>query len=124
MPWLPEDAPHDLLAAVSPEQWNAWADGAPIGPPPHLRVECACEISEDFDDDRDKNDVIEYKKGMQGRLFECGTVDGVEMAKIYITGITEGKSGVWERLVPLKYIIKGKPWKSEFVNAWGEMVKS
>jgi hypothetical protein len=61
---------------------------------------------------------------MQGRLFECGTADGVEMAKIYITGITEGKSGVWERWVPLKYIIKGKLWRSEFVNAWGQMSKS
>jgi hypothetical protein len=119
MAWIPPNAPPNLLARVSAEQWNAWADGAPldIASQRHSQQQTAYafRLNTTFSS---PSESIEYKKGMQGQFLGL-TEKG--MAKIFIRGVTEG-DGFKNRHVPLKYLDKGPLWQDD-VNKWRLDVK-
>jgi hypothetical protein len=113
MPWLPPGTSTKLLANIPEETLLGWANGEPVGPPPHtLREEVyAFEINRDFQDPTAKP-PIQYKKGMQGQFLgqSKASKSDTMLAKIYILGVTEGP-GFVHRMVPLVCITKGKRWE-------------
>jgi hypothetical protein len=113
MAWIPPNAPPNLLARVSAEQWNAWADGAPLDiasqRQSRQQTTYAFRLNADF---TSTSESIQYKKGMQGQFLGL-TEKG--MAKIFIRGVTEG-DGFKNRHVPLKYIDKGPLWQADVSN--------
>jgi hypothetical protein len=119
MAWIPPNAPPNLLARVSAEQWNAWADGAPLDiasqRQSRQQTTYAFRLNADF---TSTPESIQYKKGMQGQFL--GLTEKA-MAKIFIRGVTEG-DGFRNRHVPLKYIDKGPQWQAD-VNEWRLDVK-
>jgi hypothetical protein len=110
MAWLPENAQHDLLAAVPAAQWNDWADGAPIGIDPHRQPPSVwgCRINANYMG----TDGVQYKKGMQGQLLEWNNKG---FAKIFIRGVTEG-NGFTNRWILQKFVDKGKPWHEDIAD--------
>ena len=119
MAFIPPNAPPNLLARVSAQQWNAWADGGPLDIASQRQTKqqttYAFRINTDFSI---PSQSIQYKKGMQGQLLDV-TEKG--MAKIFIRGVTEGE-GFTNRCVPFKYLDKGAPWQAD-VNKWHVKVK-
>ncbi|KAF2125477.1 hypothetical protein P153DRAFT_113999 [Dothidotthia symphoricarpi CBS 119687] len=116
MPHLPPGASRNLVSAIPTKQWMDWADGKPIGPAPHTirPTEYGCMINRDFIDDNDKNDIISYKKGMQGHFLEERFSNvNTKVAKIYIRGVTDSKEYP-NRWVPRAFIDVGQPWKADF----------
>lgn len=113
MPSLPDTAPRHLLSAIPPHLWVDWADGAPIGPPPHTLPsnEYGCEIKVDFVFTYGPGDLVTYKTGMQGHLLEeKDHSSGVRIAKVFIRGVTESAVSA-HRWVPRQNIAVGKPWR-------------
>jgi hypothetical protein len=110
MAWVPEDASHNVLAAVAGSTWNEWADGASLDTAPHHQVQPvhAFRINTRF-----KDQSIQYEKGMQGQYL--GQNDK-GFARIFIQGVTEG-DGFRNRLVPRKYIDVGPLWEDD-INKW------
>ncbi|KAJ4380122.1 hypothetical protein N0V86_004431 [Didymella sp. IMI 355093] len=108
MPWIPENAPHNLLASVS-ASWNEWADGGSLDTAPHRKPPevFACRILTDFVDPNG----IRFRRGMEGQYL--GMSDKYQgMAYIFIQGVTEG-DGFTNRVVPRKFLELGKPWKPD-----------
>jgi hypothetical protein len=112
MPWIPIDAHPNLLAAISGDQWNTWANGGDIGPAPHQQRPAivACQVNQSIT----SPDGIKYKKGMQGQFL--GLNDKGDLAKVFIQGVTEG-DGFTNRYIPKQYINKGLPWQTD-INNW------
>jgi hypothetical protein len=74
-------------------------------------------VNQDFCDKSDKNNIISYKKGMQGQFLEEKVINtNVKVAKVFIIGVTEG-DGFNNRWVPRKCIDVGQPWKTD-LNEW------
>ncbi|KAF9698955.1 hypothetical protein EKO04_002716 [Ascochyta lentis] len=111
MPWIPEGARPDLLAAIPASQWNAWADGAPIGTAPHRQLRTVWEMR------LNRSFVslggIAYTTGMKGQLQEVD--EDKQMAKIYIQGVTD-RQGSTDQWVPLSYVDKGKAYHGHSIE--------
>lgn len=112
MPWIPEDAPYNLLNSVS-ASWNEWADGGSLDTAPHRKAPevFACRILETGVDPNG----IRFERGMEGQYLGMSDKH-LDMARIFIQGVTEG-DGFTNRVYPRKYLEIGKPWKSD-IRDW------
>jgi hypothetical protein len=111
MPWIPEDAPYNLLTAVPASQCIEWVGGGFFDNAPHRESSTvyACRIDRNVTEPGSTG--VCYKKGMQGQFLGMSEKHK-DVAIVLIQGVTEG-NGFASRSIRRACIDVEKPWKEE-----------